>query len=114
MSEVRWYHLVGLGALGAGSGYMLLKDRVGALPSVIGGALTTTLVVLAFRPGGWLRSDMGAVRARPRRSTVQVTESQLGPNLGAGSLLRVDGTLKENGTGALINGTIVVRRSGKV
>lgn len=53
---MKWYHIAIVGALGAGSAYMLLKDRFGGAQAAIGGAAVTSLAVLAFRPGGWLRS----------------------------------------------------------
>lgn len=56
-SGVKWYHIAIIGALGAATSYMLLKDRLGGLPAAATGAAATSFVALAFRPGGWFRSD---------------------------------------------------------
>ena len=59
-TELKWWHIAIMGGMGAGGGYLMLKDKIGKYPSAAGGALATVLTVLAFRPGGWLRSSTTA------------------------------------------------------
>ena len=52
---LKWWHKVTIGALGAGAGYMLLKNRM-STPAAVGvGAAVAVIPVLAFAPGGWFR-----------------------------------------------------------
>ena len=129
MADLRWWHLGIMGGIGAGSGYALFKDRLGAFPSAGIGAAGTILTVLAFRPGGWLRSSsMGAVRAVRRAQKCryikvcdpsplvpvdQISLMGLGPYIGAGSTVVLKGVARDK-WGVLINGTCVVRLGSQI
>ena len=47
-----------LAALGAGAGYLLLRDKIGTVGSLAAGGATTLVAVMAFEPGGWLRKTL--------------------------------------------------------
>lgn len=81
-SELKWWHLAIMGGMGAGGGYLVFKDKIGKYPSAAGGALATVLTVLAFRPGGWLRSS---------------TTGRLAGGLGSGGRFSVGGRFSGGG-----------------
>ena len=122
-APLKWWHMAIMGGMGAAGGYLMLKDRWGKVPSAGAGAAATLLTVLAFRPGGWLRSTagLGAVSRRAKTCKwIQVCEpsplvpvkagvfSPLGPYIGAGASKKITGYLRDK-LALVINGTVVVK-----